>query len=106
LFVGYTTFLGVELARCAQVVPTPARELLAGLPGRIPRSSNPAWNDRVARWQKWAADTALAPEAAYRSKITRTGLPLVRPLLTKEFASRIEGENPFRTVDASLSANG
>jgi asparagine synthase (glutamine-hydrolysing) len=106
LFVGYTTFLGVELARFAQSVPAPARQLLASLPGHFPRTSNSAWNDRVARWQKWAADTALPPEAAYRSKITRTGLALVRPLLTRDFARTIEGENPFRAVDASLSANG
>jgi asparagine synthase (glutamine-hydrolysing) len=106
LFVGYTTFLGVELARYAQAVPTPARQLLASVPARLPRPSSPRWNDRVGRWQKWAADTALAPEAAYRSKITRTGLPLVRPLLAKDFAGRLDHANPFRTVDASLSVNG
>jgi asparagine synthase (glutamine-hydrolysing) len=106
LFVGYTTFLGVELARHAQAVPTTARRILASVPARLPRGSSPAWNDRVARWEKWAADTALPPEDAYRSKITMTGLQLVRPLLTTEFARRLHAENPFRAVDASLSRDG
>lgn len=104
LFVGYTTFLGVELARYAQVVPAPARQLLTALPGRLPRSGNARWNDRVARWQKWAADTALEPEAAYRSKITMAGVPLVRPLLTSEFVARLDGADPFRAVENSLRA--
>jgi asparagine synthase (glutamine-hydrolysing) len=106
LFVGYTTFLGVELARLAQFVPARARRLLTTLPGKVPRGADPRWNDRVARWQKWAADTALAPEAAYRSKITMAGLPLVRPLLSNEFAARLNEANPFRAVDTSLSHNG
>jgi asparagine synthase (glutamine-hydrolysing) len=106
LFVGYTTFRGVELARYAQSLPAPARRLLISLPGRLPRTAGPLWNDRVGRWQKWAADTALPPEAAYRSKITMTGLPVVWPLLTPEFRRRLDGQNPFRAVDRSFAANG
>src|SRR5439155_2669212 len=64
LFVGYTTFRGVELARYAQSLPRVARRALASLPGGLPRG-NARWNDRVAQWQKWASDTALPPAAAY-----------------------------------------
>jgi asparagine synthase (glutamine-hydrolysing) len=104
MFVGYTTFLGVELARYAQSLPTPARRLLASIPRGFPSSLSPGWNDRVTRWRKWAADTALPPDAAYRSKITMTGLPVVWPLLTHDLRLRLEGQNPFRAVDHALHA--
>jgi asparagine synthase (glutamine-hydrolysing) len=104
IFVGYTTFRGVELARYAQLLPPTLRRLITSLPGRVPRSLGPTWNDRAARWQKWAADTALLPEAAYRSKNTMAGLPLVLPLLTREFRQRLDGQNPFRAIDSALAA--
>jgi asparagine synthase (glutamine-hydrolysing) len=104
LFVGYTTFRGVELARYAQSLPGVARRALAWLPGRLPRSGDARWNDRVARWQKWATDTALPPEAAYRSKITMAGLPVIAPLLTPELRHQLGAENPFRAVDVALAA--
>jgi asparagine synthase (glutamine-hydrolysing) len=105
LFVGYTTFLGVELARHAQSLPPALRRLLTSFPGRIPGRAEPRWSDRMGRWQKWAADTALPPEDAYRSKITMAGLPVLRPLLTHEFRQRLDGHNPFRAVDDALAAS-
>jgi asparagine synthase (glutamine-hydrolysing) len=104
VFVGYTAFRGVELARHVQSVPAPVRRMLASLPGRLPRTFGPRWNDRVAWLQKVAADTAAAPEAAYRSKLTTAGLPMVRPLLSGDLRNRLEAENPFRAVDAALAA--
>jgi asparagine synthase (glutamine-hydrolysing) len=106
LFVGYTTFLGVELARRVRALPNAARRMLVTLPRALPRSGAGGWNDRRARWQKWAADTALPPEAAYRSKITTSGLPMVGPLLSPELRNRLEGQDAFRAVDRSLAANG
>jgi asparagine synthase (glutamine-hydrolysing) len=105
LFVGYTTFLGVELARHAQSLPPALRRLLTSFPGQIPGRAQPRWSDRMGRWQKWAADTALPPEDAYRSKITMAGLPVLRPLLTREFRQRLDGHNPFRAVDHALAAS-
>jgi asparagine synthase (glutamine-hydrolysing) len=106
LFVGYTTFLGVELARRAQALPSVARRALVALPQALPQRGTGRWNDRRAKWQKWAADTALPPEAAYRSKITMSGLSVVGPLLGADLRARLEQQNPFRAVDRSLSVNG
>jgi asparagine synthase (glutamine-hydrolysing) len=106
LFVGYTTFLGVELARRAQALPNIARRALVALPQALPQRGTGRWNDRRARWQKWAADTAMPPEAAYRSKITMSGLSVVGPLLSAELRARLERQSPFRAVDRSLSMNG
>jgi asparagine synthase (glutamine-hydrolysing) len=105
LFVGYTIFRGLELARYAQSLPAPLRRSMASLPSLLTRGVPASWNDRVARWQKWAADTALPPEDAYRSKITMTGLPLVRPLLTEQWRQRLDRQNPFRAFDAALATN-
>jgi asparagine synthase (glutamine-hydrolysing) len=104
LFVGYTTFVGVEVARYMQFLPVSLRRILASAPARIPRTGSARWNDRLARWQKRAADSALAPEAAYRSKITLVGLPVLWPLFTPELRGRLDGKNPFRAVDNSLSS--
>lgn len=104
LFLGYTVFRGVELARYAQTLPPALRRLMISLPDRIPPTVDPRWNDRVARLQKLLADTSLPPEAAYRSKITMAGLPLLWPLLTRELRTRLEGQNPFRAIDDALAA--
>lgn len=103
LFVGYTTFRGVELARYMQLLPPAVRRLVASMPARLPQNFGPGWKDRVARWQKWATDSALPPETSYRSKITMTGLPVVWPLLTHEFRHRLNGQNPFRAIDSALA---
>jgi asparagine synthase (glutamine-hydrolysing) len=104
MFVGYTAFQGVELARYAQSLPPSARHLMNVLARRLPRGVSPRWSDRVGRWQKWISDTALPPEAAYRSKMTMTGVPVVWPLLTADFRRRLQGQNPFRAVDDAFAA--
>jgi asparagine synthase (glutamine-hydrolysing) len=103
LFVGYPTFIGVELARHAQRLPAVARRALTALPDSVPWTVGSRWGDRINRWRKWAADTALPPEDAYRSKLTMAGLPTVKPLLTAELRERLDQEDPFRTVDAALA---
>jgi asparagine synthase (glutamine-hydrolysing) len=104
IFVGYTAFRGVELARYIQSLPPALRRVLTSLPGRLPRTRSSAWNDRLAWLQKVGADSALPPEGAYRSKLTMTGLSAVWPLLTPDFRSRLDGRNPFRAVDSALAA--
>ena len=103
IFVGYTVFRGVELARYVQSLPPAVRRLMASVPAHLPQTFGPGWNDRVARWKKWASDTMLPPETAYRSKITMAGLPVLWPLLTSEFRHRLTGQNPFRAVDSALA---
>jgi asparagine synthase (glutamine-hydrolysing) len=105
MFFGYTSFQGVELARHVQALPPAARGLMTGLARRLPRGSSPRWSDRVGRWQKWISDTTLPPDAAYRSKMTMVGIPVVWPLLTDEFRQRLGGQNPFRAVDRALAAS-
>lgn len=104
MFVGYTAFLGVKFAHYVQSFPPTVRRWMSSLPGRLPQGVGPRWSDRAGQWQKRLADTALPPEAAYRSKITMTGLPIVWPLLTRELRQRLEGQNPFRAVDDALAA--
>lgn len=104
LFVGYTAFKGVELARYAQSLPPVLRHWMKSFPSHLPRSFGPRWNDRLGRLQKLLADTSLPPEAAYRSKMTMAGLPAVWPLLTPELRNRLEGLNPFRAVDTAFAA--
>jgi len=106
LFVGYTAFAGVQLAEYAQALPPVFRRWMRSFPGQLPRGFGARWNDRLGRWQKRLADTSLPPEAAFRSKITMTGLPVVWPLLTPELRNRLDAQNPFRAVDEAFAAAG
>jgi asparagine synthase (glutamine-hydrolysing) len=103
LFVGYTTYRGVELARVAQRLPKVARRALAGLPGRLPRTGVSEWNDRRDLWSKRAADSVLPPDAAYRSKLTVGGLSLLSPLLSRELRRLLAAHDPFRAVNDALA---
>jgi asparagine synthase (glutamine-hydrolysing) len=105
MFLGYTSFQGIELARHVQALPPAARHLMTGLARRLPRGISPGWSDRVGRWQKWISDTALPPEAAFRSKMTMVGIPVVWPLLTYDLRQSLEGQNPFRAFDGALAAS-
>lgn len=106
LFVGYTGFLGVELARHAQSLPAPVRRWMSSVGRRDSWDLSPRWNDRLNRWQKRLADTALAPEAAYRSKMTMGGLPVFRTLFSRDLRERLDAQNPFRAVDDALASAG
>jgi asparagine synthase (glutamine-hydrolysing) len=103
LFVGYTLFRGLELARHLQAVPRPLLGVFATAPAILSRIGRPAWIDRISRWQKQLADCVLPPEQAYRSKITKIGVPAIAPLLSSDLLERLVEENPYRTVDAWLA---
>jgi asparagine synthetase B (glutamine-hydrolysing) len=82
LFVGYTTFQGVELARALQRLPAPVRGALARAARRPPRLPWPTWSDRIGRWSKRAHDSLIDPIDAYRSKIALTNPRAVACALT------------------------
>ena len=103
LFVGYTLFRGLELARHLQAVPRPLLGVFAAAPAILSRIGRPAWIDRISRWQKQLADSVLPPEQAYRNKITKIGVPAVAPLLSSDLLERLVEENPYRTVDEWLA---
>jgi asparagine synthase (glutamine-hydrolysing) len=105
LFVGYTTFRGVELARALQPLPGPVRRSLARAVGRPPRLPWPAWNDRIGRWSKRAQDSLVDPVDAYRSKLALTDPRAVNPLLSEELRGDLAERDPFRAVNASLAAS-
>jgi asparagine synthase (glutamine-hydrolysing) len=104
MFAGYTAFLGVKLARHAQVLPASLRRGLRALSGRPVPAMASRWTDPVSLWQKRVADTMLSPDKAYKSKITMTGLSVVWPLLTEDLKEELAAHNPFRAVDRALAA--
>jgi asparagine synthase (glutamine-hydrolysing) len=105
LFVGYTTFRGVELARALERLPGSLRRLLASASQNVPRLPPPALGDRVERVVKRVGDSLADPVDAYRSKVALTDPGLVLPLLTKDLRSEIGTHNPFRAIDASLAVS-
>ncbi len=108
LFVGYTTFQGIELARALQHLPEPVRTSIARVAERPPRSPWPNWNDRVQRFAKRARDSLVDPVVAYRSKVALTDPRSVARLLTEGLRGDLATHDPFRAVNASLaqSLNG
>jgi asparagine synthase (glutamine-hydrolysing) len=105
LFVGYTTFQGVELSRALERLPGPLRRALARTSRNVPRLPSPALADRVERIAKRLTDSLADPVDAYRSKVALTDNGLVPTLLTEDLRSEIYARNPFRAIDASLAVS-
>ncbi len=102
LFMGYTTFLGLELARYAQALPAPVR----GLMGRAPRSVrgvSGSMSDRLTRALKVVRDTTLAPKEAYLSKITLVGQPDLERALSSEVLAQLRPTSAYEPVEAALA---
>jgi asparagine synthase (glutamine-hydrolysing) len=110
LFLGYTGFRGLELARYVQLLPTPIRKAIAVLLTLLPRTARSAWNYQIEIVEKRIADSLLPPDEAYRSKSTVTGLATVWPVLSRDLQERLSGRNPYVAIDECLtrysSANG
>lgn len=105
LFLGYNYFRGLELARQMQRLPAAVRRALAAAPALLPRTSNAARNDKLARFRKRVADTMLAPTDSYRSKIRMPGLDAALPLLSEELRDKLLSANPYAAVDRALEEN-
>ncbi|MGI8886651.1 MAG: asparagine synthase (glutamine-hydrolyzing) [Gaiellaceae bacterium] len=103
LFVGYTTFRGLEVARMLERLPVPIRRALAGVSENVPRLPWIALADRVERTLKRGTDSLASPVDAYRSKVALTDPSLVLPLLTGDLRAKIGIHDPFRAIDASLA---
>ncbi len=105
LFVGYTTFQGVELARAAKLLPKVVKRSLAAVAGSPPRLPWPTWNDRVGRASKRALDSLADPADAYRSKVALTDPSVVATLLSPGLRADLAALDPFRAINASLAVD-
>jgi asparagine synthase (glutamine-hydrolysing) len=105
LFVGYTTFQGVEIARALERLPGSLRHALAAATQRAPRLPWPALGDRVERIVTRTTDSLSDPVEAYRKKQALTDLRVVNALLGSELRPLMTGREAFRSIDASLAAN-
>ena len=105
LFLGYTTFQGIELARHLSRLPRHLRAAAAAVPRLLPRFGRAAWADRVERWRRQAAASVLAPTPAYLSKITVVDWSTLGPLLSRDLGQRLGTRDPFAPVEASLRAS-
>jgi asparagine synthase (glutamine-hydrolysing) len=104
LFLGYTLFRGLTLARHAQALPAPLRRGLATLVDQVPATPSAALNDRLAGLRKRVADTLLPPRDAYKRKIAAPGLDVLRPLLSSDLRNSFAHVNPYQVVDDWLDA--
>jgi asparagine synthase (glutamine-hydrolysing) len=105
LFVGYTTFQGVEMARALERIPARLRRALAGATRKAPRLPWPALADRVDRVATRAGASLADPVDAYRSKLALVDPDDFAPALGSELKSLMRTRDPYRSVDASLAAN-
>ncbi len=104
LFVGYTTFRGVELARSLERLPGPVRRAIGGASRNAPRLPwPPVLADRVERALKRGTDSLAGPIDAYKSKVALTDPGLILSAFTPDFRSEIGAHDPFRAIDASLA---
>jgi asparagine synthase (glutamine-hydrolysing) len=99
LFLGYPVLHGLELSRRAQALPSVVRAAIAAAP-RLLHSRKAERNDRLQLLAKRSAETMLPPDAAYRRKMTATGLAAIGPFLTPELRGELSRRSPFATMDA------
>ena len=105
LFIGYTTFQGVELARAFKPLPKVVKRSLAAVAGSPPRLPWPTWNDRLGRASKRALDSLADPADAYRSKVALTDPSAVAALLSPGLRADLVALDPFRAINASLAVD-
>jgi asparagine synthase (glutamine-hydrolysing) len=109
VFLGYTLFRGLELARHVQLIPERLRKLTGELAAvSLPRTGDPSRNDRLALLRKRVGDTLLPPEAAFERKLAAPGLDEIAPLLSPELRNSLALRDPFTPVRHWLGsyANG
>ena len=104
LFVGYTTYLGLEAARYAQKLPAPVRSLAARAPVRVPPLTGRS-ADRVSRLLKVARDTSRPPREAYLSKITILGGEDLGRVLDGDLLARVGAARPYEPVERALRSS-
>jgi asparagine synthase (glutamine-hydrolysing) len=104
LFLGYTIFRGLELARYAQSIPAIGRRMIATLTRALPHAPNPMLNDHIARWRKRITDSMLSPDEAYCSKITVLNESRVGQLLSHDMQARLNQINPYRAVNNLINS--
>lgn len=103
IFLGYKVFQGLELARHVQKLPPGVRRAADLLVKRLPRTGDSSWNDWIGRFAKRGADSLLAPEDAYRSKLVPPALSEAWLVLTEDFREQLRACEPFRIVDDTLA---
>ena len=102
LFLGYTIFRGIELARLAERLPRRVRAAALATAGALPTGPSAAWNDRLDRLRKRVTDTFAGPHYAYRRKLTAPGVSAVVPFLSEELGRELLARDPYSAVEATF----
>lgn len=104
LFLGYTLFRGLEVARYGQMLPSTLRRAIASFTHAVPAYFPGKLNERLLRFRKHVADSFLSPDDAYRSKVTMIGLDRVGSVLSDDFRSSLFASNPYHAINVHLDA--
>ena len=102
LFLGYTIFRGLELARYAQHLPASVRRTTASFLRRLSSPRPFPGGERAAKWRKRLGDSLLSPREAYLSKLTMGGLENIGPLLSPDLSRQLAQCNAYAPVDHYL----
>lgn len=98
LFLGYTLFRGIDLARRLEALPEAVRVTLRRLAKTAQRNRGEHWH----RLLKRAADSLAGADEAYREKLAMPGIAAVAPYLAPELRHSITLQSPYDLVDQAL----
>lgn len=101
LFMGYTLFRGLDVARHAQALPGCVRNAVAALSRSLPVAGLPQWDDRVRHVAKRVADSMLSPAQAFRSKSRPAGAEAAVHCLSAEVRRVFARTAPFEAFAAA-----
>jgi asparagine synthase (glutamine-hydrolysing) len=103
LFLGYTIFRGLEVARYMQILPAPVRSALGSILKKLPDIGSSTRADRLDRGKKRLSDSMLPPRLAFHNKIKMGGLDAIGPLLSVDLRQCLESFAPYNVIDSYLN---
>ena len=103
LFLGYTIFRGLELARHLQRLPPGVRSRLTALPSLIPTTGSSAWNDRSQQLRRRIVASLSPPDEAFRRKVSAPGIESVGPFLSEDLRASLRPYDPYVPFNTVLA---
>jgi asparagine synthase (glutamine-hydrolysing) len=102
VFVGYTMFRGLELARHFQALPEVLRRRISALLDLAQARATLQRSSSARGLTKRLSETSLPPREAYFRKLTTASSSSILPLLSADLSHRLQREDEYLAVKEAL----
>lgn len=102
LFLGYSYFMGLEVARYAQKIPDSLLRALSSAAENLPLFGKPAWRDNIAQFKKRMKDSLLPPRESFFRKVAAGDPENISSLISSDLKDRFVNKQPNRELEEAL----